>query len=200
MQGRCGEALQIYKTAERSDPHVSEIHFLIGYSNHCLGNVTQAKEEYLLQLAITPYHAKALLKLGAVELDEGHSSLAREYLKRVLAREPEEATANYLLGRLYMTLKAYDRAIPPFQRVVRQLPNNPSIHYRLYTAYSRLGKTELAKAEFEVYQRLIEGVAGKPLGNVDQEPELGVAKPAEALTPRLLIDKRKQNDIFWHIH
>ena len=52
-------------------------------------------------------------------------------LEEVVKQEPHAPTAYLLLGRAYVSLTEYEKAIPPLQHVVETTPDNSLAHYEL---------------------------------------------------------------------
>ncbi|MGB2624523.1 MAG: tetratricopeptide repeat protein, partial [Candidatus Acidiferrum sp.] len=63
------------------------------------------------------------------------------------------------LGFCLVTLKRYEAAIPPLRAAVRLEKGNPSAHYNLATALSRLGEREEAEKEFAIQRQLTQNSA-----------------------------------------
>ncbi len=72
----------------------------------------------------------------------------------MLARRPDYADARYLLGKILLSNGAAAEAVDHLERAAQLAPADPNVHYQLGQAYQRLGKSDLAAKEFEMFQQL----------------------------------------------
>lgn len=66
-----------------------------------------------------------------------------------LARTPDDYALNRAAGRLAVTLKRFDEAIPLLLRAQRHVSNDVEIHYYLGIAYAAQNQTRQARTEWE---------------------------------------------------
>ena len=66
------------------------------------------------------------------------------YLQRALRLQPDFAEASGLLGTAYVRLGQFADAVPKLEKAA-PLDHYGNVHYQLFLAYRKLGKTELAQ-------------------------------------------------------
>jgi len=169
MQGKWDEAEQEYQTIIKKYPNAPGFHFLLGrlYLSRPDpdGKLTQqAKEEFQKEIAIDPKNGPAHYILGELA---GRASNWDEAITQFTAAtklDPNFAEAYVGLGLALISVKWYEDAIAPLKRAEALTPGNPSLHYGLATAYSRLGQKEEADKEFAIHRQLTEAkpAAGRP--------------------------------------
>ena len=74
---------------------------------------------------------------------------AERLLLPILERFPKLAAGRLLLGSAYMIREKPELAAVQFEELVRQYPDEPVTHFRLATAYARLGLGKEALAELD---------------------------------------------------
>ncbi|MGB6031861.1 MAG: tetratricopeptide repeat protein, partial [Bacteroidota bacterium] len=71
------------------------------------------------------------------------------YLKRALELDPNYVFALNLLGYLYMRIGEFERARECFERYASILPDNPNVYDCMGELYFRMGKLDMAVAEYK---------------------------------------------------
>jgi tetratricopeptide (TPR) repeat protein len=74
-------------------------------------------------------------------------------LRRSMSLDPKFPDAHFQLGVLYAEEQKYRDAIGEFEAAIKLKPDFAEAHYHLAQAYSHTGEKDLAKREFEFYQR-----------------------------------------------
>jgi tetratricopeptide (TPR) repeat protein len=64
-------------------------------------------------------------------------------------KDPNDPDVYFLQGKVYVGLGHYDQALPALQRSIALRPTEASSYYQLARVYQKLGKTELAKEQFD---------------------------------------------------
>ena len=75
-------------------------------------------------------------------------------LRGVLKAKPDLSDARYLLGKILLAQGAAAEAVEQLEAAARLAPEDPNIRYQLGRAYQKLGRTELAEQQFEVFRQL----------------------------------------------
>jgi len=75
-------------------------------------------------------------------------------LRAVLKAKPDRADARYLLGKILLAQGAATEAAEHLEAAARLAPEDASIRYQLGQAYQKLGRTELAEQQFEIFRTL----------------------------------------------
>ncbi len=79
----------------------------------------------------------------------GRLQEAKQLYEKVLALNPENATARYNLGIIYKQLGDYDRGVEEWRHVVRMEPGHPNVHINIGNYYFSRGELEKAFQEFK---------------------------------------------------
>ena len=83
-------------------------------------------------------------------------------------RSPEDYDVYYLRGRVFLATGEFERAVSSLQRAIELRPNEPSAYYQLGLAYSKIGKPQLAKEQFDRLEFLRVNLALVPPGTENQ--------------------------------
>jgi Flp pilus assembly protein TadD len=100
------------------------------------------------------YYAMSLWKGKQLEDSSLDLPKVESLLKRSIALDGSFPDAHLQLGNLYADQHDYQESIPEYERALELNPNLPDAHYRLGTDYVHVGKKDLARKEFDVYQKL----------------------------------------------
>ncbi|MFN3466401.1 MAG: tetratricopeptide repeat protein [Candidatus Brocadiales bacterium] len=120
--------------------------------------------------------AKEHFNQGHEFYKKGRYDEAIAEFNKALEHDPKDAASLFGLGNSYFLKQNFGQAIKCYQEVVKIKPDFAKAHYALALAYRRLGRTEDAEKEFEVYNRLSTqkpAEAPKPA----EPPKPVVAKP-----------------------
>jgi tetratricopeptide (TPR) repeat protein len=104
-------ALQLFAVMRRSAPESPHLHFLIAEAYRQQEQLATAREEYLKVLAASPDDVPARVGLARV-LMTSDDSKAMALLHEVLALDPKNVEANYLLGDMLVSKVRYAEARP----------------------------------------------------------------------------------------
>jgi predicted Zn-dependent protease len=92
--------------------------------------------------------------LAIVLESEQKADEARGLLREVLKSKPDLADARYLLGKILLAQGAAAEAAEQLEAAARLNPDDPGIHYQLGQAYQKLGRTELAQQQFDLFREI----------------------------------------------
>lgn len=139
------EDLAIAQELEPANPYV--LH-LAGRLAFCLGDWREAEEQWRAMLKAHPQHALALHSLGHMARVRRRVDAAREWLGRVLARDPENVPT-----LLEFALLEIDQEVPRAIQSIRQAleiePHNPKLLTALARAELRSGRPTVARTHME---------------------------------------------------
>ena len=76
----------------------------------------------------------------------------QEYTKAV-ELQPADADAKLGLAKALIEMDQPDKALPLLEDAVQLEPTNATAHYRLATLYRKMGRTDDAKREMELYKK-----------------------------------------------
>jgi len=111
------------------------------------GKTTEARKAYQAILDSDPNHAKALLGLGRLAMNEGDSEAALQYLERVSLVDDERKEADRLIARLKLQSGATTNE-NALREKVKANPNNLAARFELAQALAGIEKYEEALNEF----------------------------------------------------
>jgi Flp pilus assembly protein TadD len=135
-------------------PGVADANAALGVIYLKQGRLSAAAEALRAELATHPGDLKARYTLATVLDLDGHSDDALVELRAIVAARPTYADARYLFGKILLARGSSADAVAHLEMAARLSPDDANIHYQLGQAYQRLGRSELAAHEFEIFQQL----------------------------------------------
>lgn len=135
-------------------PAQPEVHYFRGTLYGFDGNRTEAEREYREELKISANHVPSLAALAGIVLQKGEVTEAGNLAQQAANSDPKSAEAHSLLGRVFLAngdLRASARELETAKQLA---PGNSSVRYNLMLVYTRLGRTQEAKAESAAFQLL----------------------------------------------
>ena len=142
------------KRALEKDPRIPRAHYLLGQMALFRGRLDEAISLSERELSINPGDAMALFQLGDAHLRASRIDEAIAALQKSLWLNPFYSGPYILLGRAYIKKGQPSTAEGMLRRGIQYDPNNRSAHYQLAQLLQQMGRTEEAKREFEIAERL----------------------------------------------
>jgi tetratricopeptide (TPR) repeat protein len=110
-------------------------------------------------------------------------------LRRAIELNPKGFPSYHDLGRLLVTLKRYEEAVPLLTRGIELNAKDPGVHYQLFLAYSRLKRKDEADKELAEFKRLDEvnrhgATPLTPMKDGESLPPLPVVAAGDSAKPR----------------
>jgi len=125
------------------------------------GNYPVAAELWRKVLSVNPRLPRIRNKLAGVLIDSGDMTGAIEVLKDELALPAgERYLAHFLLGKVYLQLRQYEKARDAYKASVATKADYPSAWFGLATALARLGKAEPSRQAMQKYHEVVAGLRG----------------------------------------
>ncbi len=154
VRGEIDDALKEFHAALDAGPNEAELHEAFGqfYVNQQTDE-SAAEAELERAISLDPERTHALYLLGYLHVENKDNEKAVPYLQRALRLQPDLAEANSLLGTAYLRLGKFADAVPLLQKAA-PTDHYGNVHYQLFTAYRKLGKTDLAQKELALSQDL----------------------------------------------
>ena len=106
------------------------------------------------ELTINPGNAMALSQLGDAHVRQSNWDQAIGALQRSIWLNPYYSAPYILLGRAYLKTERPAEAEGMLRRAIQYDPNNRAAHYLLAQLLQQSGRTEEAKREFEIADKL----------------------------------------------
>ncbi|MCE3009567.1 MAG: tetratricopeptide repeat protein [Proteobacteria bacterium] len=131
----------------------ADYHFAIAEAHSFEGNHHKAVESLKMVLIYDQESAQLPLRLAAEYVKLGMLSEALEYAEIAKKKNPKLIDARILLGGLYSTLKAYDKALTEYQEVLKLNPDNIEAPLYIGGVYAEQKKFDKAAQMFESMAR-----------------------------------------------
>jgi tetratricopeptide (TPR) repeat protein len=161
QQGDFEGAIRSLERAISLDPKVAEAHRTLGNIYFRQGKFPEAIAELRAELKANPADLKAMHTLAAVLELDGHPDEALPLLRAVLAAQPQHADARYLLGKVLVAQGSPEDAVRHLEAAIALSPDEANAHYQLGHAYQKLGRTQLAEQQFEIFRQMKDKRRGK---------------------------------------
>ena len=149
------------KRALEKDSRLPQARHLLGQIALFRGRLEESADWTRGELDINPGNAMSWYQLGDVHVRQARWSQAIAMLQRSLWLNPFYSGPYILLGRAYMKTGQPATAEGMLRRAIEYDPNNRAAHYLLAQLLQQLGRTEEAKAEFAIAEKL-QGQPGRP--------------------------------------
>ncbi|MFZ4541159.1 MAG: tetratricopeptide repeat protein [Rickettsiales bacterium] len=92
------------------------------------GNFVAAEKDYLSAIAASTGHVEAHISLARLYEKQQQPAKEQAILERALALQPDNATVNYMMGKVHMDANRYNAALDSFERGLKQRPNDLDIN------------------------------------------------------------------------
>lgn len=147
--GQYKEAVDAFRQAIRLDDGNAETQYSLGLA---LGKLTRTDEEilaYRRAIAIKPDHANAMDKLGLALFRLKRYADAAAIFESLKIYRPDAKTYGNLGESLLEAGKA-EESVEPLNTAINYNQDFEKARYNLGRAYIKLGKTEMAQAQYEI--------------------------------------------------
>lgn len=145
-------------------PEQPEVRLFRGTLFTVQNRASDAEHEYRQALRISPELVPAMLALAEIDLDKNEIGEADAFAQKSIALAPKDPEAHYVLGRVLMTRNENEASARELEIASKLAPDTALVHSHLAIVYSKLGRTQEAKAEAATFLRLKnkEGVLAPP--------------------------------------
>lgn len=133
------------------------------------------------ELAISPDHAPARVRLAEEALKHGDVEAAHRWASEAVAIAPRDFVARRVLGQAALERGDVAGAIVQLEKAMALEPRSPSVRYALARAYQRAGRAAAAARERAAFTRLerlqqagrggANAVGGIGAGEIGEEPK-----------------------------
>ena len=156
-QGNTNAAIEQYHKAIAINPHLPGIHFELAELLRSSADPAVKKEaenEYHAALKENSQDEKSILRLAEMDAQKGNIQQSYQEYTQAVGLEPSDAEAKLGLAKTLIEMDQADKALKLVEEAVQLEPTNASAHYRLGSMYRKLGRTEDAKREMELFKKL----------------------------------------------
>ncbi|MFN3323829.1 MAG: tetratricopeptide repeat protein [Bryobacteraceae bacterium] len=156
MKGQFAEALDRYQAAAALEPRRPGLQFLIGNVLWKMRELPASEKHLRAELAGTPHHALANMRLGQVLIARNEEELAIPYLEKAAKAMSDSIEVRRELGKAYRKVGRTDEARREWEAVAAAKPEDDQIHYLLGNLYREVDDRELAKRALERHRAILE--------------------------------------------
>jgi tetratricopeptide (TPR) repeat protein len=154
-ENRVPEARREYQAAVTSALTGRSVLFVaIARLSQVEGDATGAIDAFAQAARLNPNDPNIHRELAAVYAAEGRADDAFVELMAALLIDPRDAQTHRLIGQLYLDTGREADAVSAFGRALALKPDGYEVRYALATAHARLGHTDEAVRQLEIYDRL----------------------------------------------
>lgn len=154
-EGNFAAALDQYRAAQKIEPRRPGIRYALGSVFWKQRDYPAAERELRAELADSPHHGMANLRLGQVLLATGREEESVAFLERAAAAMPDVVEVQRELGKGYRKMGRLPDARRAWEAVARARPNDDQVHYLLGGLYRDLGEAELARQELQRHRAIL---------------------------------------------
>ena len=156
MLAHSADAGQQFQKLVADFSSVAGVHYLYGY--YLFGiDPARAADEFRRELQISPGNAAADAMLAYTLLLGGDAKAALPVAQDAATRDPNSASAQYVLGRVFVKLRDYDSGVSSLEKSVQLDPENLESRISLAGAYALAGRHKDASRERREALRLDTG-------------------------------------------
>lgn len=156
LQGKLPEALREYRAAIAKEPLRPGLHYEAGNILWRARELDAAEQELKIELARTPHHGLANMRLGQLYIARNDEERAAPLLERAVQALPDSIEARRELGKALRKLNRLVEARAQWEAVAKARPADDQVHYLLANLYRALGEEALAKQELNRHRELLE--------------------------------------------
>jgi tetratricopeptide (TPR) repeat protein len=156
QQGDFDAAIAALQRALALSADIAEANATLGVIYLRQGRLPEAEQALRAELATHPADLRSQHNLALVLEAEERPDEALRLLRAILAAHPDAGDAQYLAGKILLAKGVAAEAAEHLEAAARLSPDDPMVHNQLGQAYQRLGRTELAQQQFDVFQKLKE--------------------------------------------
>ena len=155
------KSAELFQQAIAIDPKYSTAYVYLGRVEGALYEDDKATAAFKKAIEIDPDYMDARSSYAAVLLDEGDMDEAVRQLDVVTRRNPDDATAWYLMSQAYARKSSFEQGRDAAQKAVKLAPANGEAHFWLATCLRHLNQFATAEQEYKAYLQLSDYDSGK---------------------------------------
>jgi len=142
------------RLALEKEPRLPEAHYLLGQIAIFRSRLDEGLALMRQELAINPAHAMALYRIGDIQSRQFQWEAAIAALQQSIWINPYFSGPYILLGKAYAKTNRPAAAESMLRRAIQYDPNNKTAHYLLAQLLQQTGRSDEAKREFAIAERL----------------------------------------------
>lgn len=155
------EGIDVLRALLRVAPHTDEAYISIADAARKIGDPVQELAALRELSAYKPAYPMIHVLIARAMLNHEPPDYPKvlNELAIASARDPADPDVFFLRGKVYAAQARYGEAIASLERSIELRPMDPAPYYQLARLYQKVGKTELAKAQFARVKFLESGSA-----------------------------------------
>ena len=160
------EAAQAHSRAGRLAEAETEYSAVLGEGYGKLGRIYSVEKKYSEAISTLegasryqPDSQEVLIDLAIAYFDAEQFNRAFDPLLKVLAHDPQSATAHHLLGKTHFMLGQFEKAGSELQTALKLAPNDYDVAYTLGLAYLKQGEPAPAR---QIFDRMLKELGERP--------------------------------------
>jgi tetratricopeptide (TPR) repeat protein len=178
------DAIAEYEAAIKLAPTQPGLHEELGSEYRNANKIPEAEQAFQRELEIDPNNVLARYKLGALAVEQGDGTKAKQLIEEALKQKPGLIHSDYNLGRAEMLLGNDAVAASHFEKTT-QTDTDPEVveqaWYQLGTAYRRMRRVDDARNAMQMFQKLKDQEAERSQSRLKKyEADQGTAGTAAA--------------------
>ena len=135
-------------------PAQPEVHFFRATLYGFEGKKVEAEREYREELNASPNHVPSLVALATIDLERAEVAEAGNLARQAAGADPKNAEAHHLLGRVFLANGDLRASASELETAKQLAPDSPGVRSHLAMVYTKLGRTQEAKAESAAFLAL----------------------------------------------
>jgi tetratricopeptide (TPR) repeat protein len=147
-RGNLRQGHELLKGVTNEKPWFAPAHFYLGLAHGRSDDLTLARQEILESLNLDPKNLSARVALAIVHFREASYDLTVEQALIVLRVNPRHLQAAMILADAYLAKQDLGKSGMVLQEIVKVIPNDPQILYRLGVLSLARGHRDQAKSYF----------------------------------------------------
>jgi len=152
------DAISLLKNIELRWPECGRCYLTQGIIQATHRKPAEALQSFRTAIALGEETASAYYYLADLTrmVEPGHKETARQAISEALRLDPNDASSHALAGKISLEEGEPAKAVAQLKEAIRLRPNLAEAHYSLVIAYRKLGQTNEAATEMEIFRRIRE--------------------------------------------
>ena len=172
-------AVEELSQAFKLQPDLPGIHSALGIGEVGLGDSEGAVVEFDKALNQDPHDYQANYYLGRLKRLDGDTEAATKYLTTANELRPGSAEVLFEMAAMAVTAHHYPDAEPLLLKVIQREPEHAEAHFLLAECYQKSGRTDEAKREREIFEKLRAQQNNQDPSAAGQNDRTGTSSSAE---------------------
>ena len=169
------KAILEFKAAASGDPKLPFVHYNLGLAYLNQQDYEHAAKEFESDIALEPDEAFNYDRVATVEVLQQQNEAAEKNFRKALQLDPMLVSSHVGLAKIYQTKRLYPQSLAELSAAEKLSPEDYTIHNLRGQVLQRMGERDKAKAEFEIYTKMMNTARekrGRQLNGEIPDPQL----------------------------